>query len=389
MNARTVQHRADEVPNRTRLGVAVGLAALACSVVVALVGFAAPADAAAAPVGLGTSGFYSVLGGSTVTNTGPSTLGANLGVSPGSATPGFPPGLVLGATHKADAPALQAKSDLVTAYNDAAGRAVTANLSADLVGKTLVPGVYKASGALMNSGALTLNALGNPRSVWIFQIASTLKTASFSTINMINGAQACNVYWQVGSSATLGTTSHFIGTIMALTSVTVTTGVTVEGRALARNGAVTLDTNTFTTPGCATSLPAASAAAAATTETRTSPASTPATVSGRASVAGAATGVAPGGPTGSATPRASGPVVASNAAIAGAVVAAPRVVAPSTRRSSNQVQIALTNQRNHLASTGLPLILMRLFALGVLLAIGGAGLVLSGGGVRAKYAARH
>jgi hypothetical protein len=354
------------------------------------VGLAAPAGAAAAPVGLGTAAAYSVLGGSTVTNTGPSILGANLGVSPGSATTGFPPGLVLGATHKADAPALQAKSDLVTAYNDAAGRAVTANLSADIVGKTLVPGVYKRAGALQNSGTLTLNAQGNPSSVWIFQISSTLTTASFSTINLINGAQACHVYWQVGSSATLGTTSHFIGTIMALTSVTVTTGTTVEGRALARNGAVTLDTNVFTTPGCNTSLPSSSASSSTSTGTGTgtgtSTVTAPGTGTDTSTATGAATGTGSGTAPGSATQRATTPG-GSNASTTGAGVAVPRVVTPSTARSTSQ--IALTSQRIHLAQTGLPLVLMQLLGWGVLLAIAGAGLVLGSGRARAKYSSRH
>jgi hypothetical protein len=222
----------------------------------ALVG-QSPAYAADAPVGLGTAAGYSVLGGTTVTNTGPTTLAGNLGVNPGSAITGFPPGLVAGATHAADAPALQAQSDLTTAYDDAAGRAMTALVAGDLVGKTLAPGVYKSSGPLSVSGALTLNGQGNPNAVFIFQVASTLTTASASSIVLTNSAQACNVYWQVGSSATLGTASTFSGNILALTSITASTGTTVRGRALARNGQVALDTNVFTMPGCATASPSA------------------------------------------------------------------------------------------------------------------------------------
>ncbi|TDQ00472.1 ice-binding family protein [Labedaea rhizosphaerae] len=210
------------------------------------------AFAATAPVGLGTAGSYSVLGGQTVTNTGPSTLDASLGVSPGTAIVGFPPGTAGGAIHAGDAPAAQAQLDLTTAYNDAAGRAPTANVPADLVGLTLVGGVYQASGPLALSGTVTLDAQGDPSTVWIFQASSTLITASASDVNLVNGAQGCHVYWQVGSSATLGTHSDFTGTIMALTSITVTTGTDVQGRALARNGAVTLDDDTFTTPGCDT-----------------------------------------------------------------------------------------------------------------------------------------
>ncbi|WP_197523143.1 ice-binding family protein [Actinokineospora pegani] len=213
------------------------------------------AMAAEAPVGLGTAESYSVLGGQTVTNTGPSTLSGDLGVSPGTAITGFPPGLAAGSTHAGDAVALQAQADLVVAYDDAAGRAPTADVAGDLVGQTLTGGVYKSTGPLALGGTLTLDAQGDPNTVWIFQIASTLITATASSVALINGAQACRVYWQVGSSATLGTTSTFRGTIMALTSITVTTGTTVEGRALARNGQVSLDDNTFTTPGCATGPP--------------------------------------------------------------------------------------------------------------------------------------
>lgn len=230
-------------------GVAAGAAALM------LLGVATgltPAYAADAPVGLGTAGTYSVLGGQAVTNTGPTTLGGDLGVSPGTAITGFPPGIVGGTTHSGDAQAAQAQSDLTIAYDDAAGRAPTATVAGDLVGQTLLPGVYKSTGTLDVSGALTLDGQGNPNSVFIFQVASALTTASASSIVLTNSAQACNIYWQVGSSATLGTASTFKGTILALTSISVTTGTTVEGRALARNGQASLDTNVFTMPGCLT-----------------------------------------------------------------------------------------------------------------------------------------
>ncbi|RKR30144.1 ice-binding family protein [Arthrobacter oryzae] len=260
---------------RTAAGAAIGAAAL---LAVAVAG-QSPAYAADAPVGLGTAAAYSVLGGTTVTNTGPTTLGGELGVNPGSAITGFRPGIAAGAIHRGDAQALQAQSDLTTAYNDAAGRAATASVAGDLVGKTLTPGVYKSSGPLAVSGALTLNGQGNPNSVFIFQVASTLTTASASHIVLTNSAQACNVYWQVASSATLGTASTFKGNILALTSITATTGTTVQGRALARNGQVSLDTNVFTMPGCVTA--SASAAGAAATTATAPPAVTPRTVSGR------------------------------------------------------------------------------------------------------------
>ena len=211
-----------------------------------------PAYAAEAPVGLGTVGTYSVLGGQTVTNTGPSVLGGDLGVSPGTSITGFPPGIYRGTKHAADAQAAQAQSDLLIAYDDAAGRAPTAGVAGDLVGRTLIAGVYNSSGPLELSGTLTLDGQGDPNAVFIFQIASTLITASASSVTVLNGAQACNVYWQVGTSATLGTTSSFKGTIMALTSIAVNTGTVVEGRALARNGEATLNNNVFTMPGCNT-----------------------------------------------------------------------------------------------------------------------------------------
>ncbi|UFU03593.1 DUF3494 domain-containing protein [Ruania suaedae] len=214
-----------------------------------------PASAATPTVGLGTTLSYSVLGGETVTNTGETTMNGDLGVSPGSAITGFPPGEFGGTRHAGDAHAAQAQSDLGIAYVDAAGRAPTAAVTGDLVGLTLPDGVYRSSGPLELSGTLTLDGQGNTDSVFIFQVASTLITASASDVDLINGAQACNVFWQVGSSATLGTDSTFVGTIMASASVTVTTGAEVEGRALARTAQVSLDTNVFTAPGCESSTP--------------------------------------------------------------------------------------------------------------------------------------
>jgi hypothetical protein len=202
-------------------------------------------------VGLGTDGSFAVLAGSTVTNTGPSVISGSVGLDPGSAVVGFPPGIVLaGTTQVANGVALQAKSDLVTAYNDAAGRSSTATVSGDLAGRTLTPGVYTSASSLGLSGALTLDAQGDPNAVFVFQAGSTLIVGSSSQVNLIGAAQACNVYWQVGSSATIGTGAAFVGNILALTSITMTTGATLQGRALARNGAVTLDTNTITRPLC-------------------------------------------------------------------------------------------------------------------------------------------
>lgn len=196
------------------------------------------------PVELGTAANFGVLAGSTVTNTGPTIVTGSLGVSPGSAVTGFPPGFVNGAVHKANATAAQAQLDLTAAYNDAAGRTSDGLLPADIGGTTINPGVYNAATTLGITGTVTLDGVG----VYIFQIPSALTTASGSVVNLIGGATAENVFWQVGSSATLGTGSTFNGDILALTSITVTTGATLNGRALARNGAVTLDTNGVTSP---------------------------------------------------------------------------------------------------------------------------------------------
>jgi hypothetical protein len=202
---------------------------------------------------LGTAATYSVLGGQTVTNTGASTLSGDLGVNPGTAITGFPPGIVGGATHAGDAPALQAQSDLTIAYDAARLSPSTANVAGDLVGQTLTAGVYTSTSDLLLSGTLTLDGQNDPNAVFIFQTTSALTTASASNVNVINGAQACNVFWQVGTSATLGTASAFRGTIMALTSISLQTGAVVKGRTLARNGQVSLDTNAFVTPNCGTS----------------------------------------------------------------------------------------------------------------------------------------
>ena len=206
-------------------------------------------------VGLGNATPFAVLGASTVTNTGPSVINGDLGLSPGSAVTGFPPGIIHGTLHVADALALNAQNDVVTAYNFAAGQAPTAAAGPELGGQTFVPGVYNDASSMGLTGTVTLNALGDPNAVWIFQAGSTLTTASHSTVAFINGAQPCNVFWQVGSSATLGTNSTFVGTILALTSITVKTGSTINGRAFARNGAVTLDTNVITRSDCAAQTP--------------------------------------------------------------------------------------------------------------------------------------
>lgn len=193
---------------------------------------------------------FGVLAGSTITNTGNTVINGNIGVSPGSAITGFPPGSVSPpyAIYGNDAVARRAQNDLTTAYNILAGRPATADLTGQgLGGLTLTPGVYNFDSSSQLTGMLTLDAQGDPNAVFIFKIGSTLTTASASSINLINGARGGNVYFQVGSSATLGTTTTFAGKILALTSITLNNGAVIScGSALASNGAVTLDTNTIT-----------------------------------------------------------------------------------------------------------------------------------------------
>ncbi len=201
---------------------------------------------AATSINLGTAESFAVLAGRTITNTGATTITGDVGLHPGKAAPGFNTVTLHGAKHLGDAPALQAKNALVTAYDEAAGANPVTNVPTELGGTTLTAGVY-ASDTLGLTGTLTLDGNG----VFIFQAGSTLITASNSKVVLTNGASACNVYWQVGSSATLGTTTSFKGTIMALTSIALQTGATLQGRALARNGAVTLDHNTIDSSSCA------------------------------------------------------------------------------------------------------------------------------------------
>jgi len=196
-------------------------------------------------VNLGTAGSFGVLAGSTVTNTGSSVITGNVGVWPGTAITGFPPGIVTGGTlHAADAVAQTAQADLTTAYNTAMGLSPTATLTGqDLGGMTLTPGVYFFASSAQLTGTLTLNNLGNPNAEFVFQIGSTLTTASNSAVIFTNSLDK-NVFWQVGSSATLGTTTAFSGNIIALTSITLNDGATIGcGSALAINGAVTLINN--------------------------------------------------------------------------------------------------------------------------------------------------
>ena len=197
---------------------------------------------------LGTAESFAVLAGSTATNTGDTVINGHLGVSPGSEVTGFPPGIVNGTRYEADAVAAQAQVDLGLAYDDLAGRACdpSGNLTGqDLGGLTLTSGVYCFDTSAQLTGLLTLDAKGDSGAVFVLKIGSTLTTASSSSVQMIGNGNPCNVYWQVGSSATLGTDTAFSGNILALTSITLNTGADITGSALARNGAVTMDTNTI------------------------------------------------------------------------------------------------------------------------------------------------
>ncbi len=201
-------------------------------------------QASAQPAPYGPPFSFAVLAGSTVTNTGPSEILGDVGVSPGSAVVGFPPGRVYGMIYAANAISAQGQADLATAYNILAGLPAGNAVAGDIGGRTLQAGTYTSATTLAITGDLILDGQGDPTATFVFQIGSTLTTASASRVLLINGANAANVYFQVGSSATLGTTSEFRGRILALTSITLNTGASINcGAALARNGAVTLDTN--------------------------------------------------------------------------------------------------------------------------------------------------
>jgi hypothetical protein len=199
------------------------------------------------PVELGTAQTYSVLG-AIVSSTGLTTLGGDLGVTDGGTLTGFPPGTSSGGIHIGDAQATKAQADLLIAYNDAAGRAPTATVDGDLGGRTLDAGVYKAAAALSLTTTLTLDGQGNPSSVFIFQVDGALNTAAASSVNLINGAKASHVFWQITGAVTLGAASSFKGTIMGFAAVPVGAGTQIEGRALSLNGTVTLTNNEIAKP---------------------------------------------------------------------------------------------------------------------------------------------
>ncbi|WP_144750981.1 ice-binding family protein [Curtobacterium pusillum] len=279
---------------------------LAASLSVMTTSAASAATVIDGPVNLGTAATYGVLGASAVTNTGPSVVNGDLGLSPGTSITGFggaPNGSVNGTTHQTDAAAAQAQRDTTTAYDVAASLSPTQTGLTELNGLSLSPGVYSGGAlALADNGALTL--AGSADSVWVFQAASTLTIGSASRITITGGASSCNVFWQVGSSASVGTGAQFQGTVLAQQSVTATTGATVQGRLLARTGAVTLDTNTIT---ASTGCPAPGTPSETTAPVITSGAPTTATAGTPYSYAVVATGTPT--PTYTATGLPAGPTI--------------------------------------------------------------------------------
>ena len=300
------------------------------------------AQARAPRVRLGTTTLYSVLAGSTVTNTGPTTIsgsaGGSVGLSPGTSFTGSASVTMSGSVHIADGAASTAKADLVTAYNDLGIPTPTILSSPDLAGRVVVAGTYKTSaGTFSNSGKLTLDAKGDPNAVFIFQAESTVITSTASSMALTNGAQACNVFWRVGSSATLGANSTFIGSVIALTSITATTGAKILGQLLARNGAVTLDTNTIINNACVTA--AATTTTVKATATTVAIRSTPTTLVRRSTttVARPTTTIARASTTSTtAATRATPTTIAGNTAT---TTTTPEDVLPSTGKNSGTLLV--------------------------------------------------
>lgn len=194
---------------------------------------------------------FAVLANTTITNTGNTIINGDLGLSPGTSVTGFPPGVVNGSTHIADATAAQAQTDANSAYSVLLGETCTTDLTGmDLGGMTLTPGVYCFTSSAALTGTLTLDALGDPTAHFVFQIGSTLTTAANSDVKLVNSASACSVSWQVGSSATFGAATNFVGTVIALTSITAGAGSIFDGHLFALEGAITLDTNQVSVPEC-------------------------------------------------------------------------------------------------------------------------------------------
>lgn len=281
-------------PRRTRR-VAARVAALAVVAVGLTAVFPAVSSAAQAPVDLGTATSFAVLAGQGITNANATTITGDVGSFPNPAETGFGTVTQTGTNHAGDAVTQQAKNDLVTAYNQAAGAGPPTSVAVELGGTTLTPGVYNGA-TLEITGTLTLDTQGDPNAVFIFQTGSTLLTAANSAVTVLNGGTACNVFWKVPSSATLGTNSHLIGTVLASTSIQATSGATIEGRLLAQTASVTLDHNTITTPNCTGSTTTTVGTGGSTT-------TTPGGSTGTTTPGGSSGTTTPGGSTGTATPQ--------------------------------------------------------------------------------------
>ncbi len=248
---------------RTASALAVGIMSA-----VTIVGLTSSPAFAAASINLGAATPDAVVAGTTITNTGSSVITGDISLSPGTSVVGFPPGSASGTTNAADASSLAAQTSATAAYGVASSATpFTAVAGGTVGGLTLSPGVYESASAMQLTGPLTLNAGGDASAVFIFQAGSTLTTASASSVILENGAQACNVFWKVGSSATLGSTTSFVGTILALASVTLDSGASVDGRVFAQTAAVTLNDNVITVPTCAALAPTTTTTAATTTTT--------------------------------------------------------------------------------------------------------------------------
>jgi LPXTG-motif cell wall-anchored protein len=338
----TSADRASLTPIRWRrlgLTAAAGSTAALGLALASIVLVAGPAMAAVGRVGLGTAGSFAVLAGSGITNTGATTITGDIGTFPTPSETGFGTVTLTGTNHAGDSVTQGAKTDLVTAYDDAASRTPATSVPVELGGTTLLAGVY-TSPTFGLTGTLSLDAAGDPNAEFVFQAASTVIAESNSRVVLLNGADPCNVTWQVGSSATFKTGAHFVGDVLAQTSITAQTAATFQGRLLARNGAVTLDTNTIS-PGVCAATPSP------TPSTSTSPSST-------ATPTGAATPRPSGTPT-AATSAAStpGPTTGTSSSPA-ATPATTSPPSPGTPVSSTPSGGGPTPTRPHLPYTGFP-----------------------------------
>jgi hypothetical protein len=242
-------------PHARAIGISTSIAAVIVAGAVALIPSVAHA-AIGTPVPLGATSAFAVLAGAGVTNTGATTLGGDVGSFPTTSIAGLGTiTLVGGVDRSGDAVTEQAKTDLETAYNAASAQSPDSVDGVELAGRTLEPGVYSTGGVIELNGNLTLDGNGDPNAVFVFQSLSTLLAGSGSSITFIDGATACNLYWRVPSSATIQAGSQFAGTILAAMTITFGAGATLDGRALAQDGEVTMINNTITRPACSAVTP--------------------------------------------------------------------------------------------------------------------------------------